>query len=100
MPVVVAIITPKSGKLAEVEELITGVSPAVHNETGCELYAIHKNTDTLVIVEKWADGEALAAHRSSTTMAEFGRKVVDLVEARAAYVVEAVPVGDATKGTL
>jgi quinol monooxygenase YgiN len=100
MPVVVAVITPKSGKLAEVEQLLAGVSAAVHQEPGCELYCIHKNTDTLVIVEKWADADALAAHRNSPTMANFGRTVVELVEARAAYVVDPVSAGDPSKGTL
>ena len=101
MPVLVAIITPMPGKLDEAAELFTRVIPTVHGEPGCELYSLHRNADKLVMIEKWADGDALAAHRHAPSLAEIGSKMGDLVaEPMQVLVLDALPAGDPAKGAL
>lgn len=36
--------------------------PLVHGEKGCERYALHESPDALVMIERWADGEATQGH--------------------------------------
>ncbi len=101
MPVLVATITPKPGKLDDVEAALTALIPAVHDEDGCQLYALHRGKDRLVFVEKWRDGDALAAHGKGPNMAAVGAAVKGLVDGPPDVVIlEAVPAGDATKGAI
>ena len=101
MPVLVAIITPKPGKLDEAAELFTRVIPMVHDEPGCELYSLHRNADKLVMIEKWTDEDALDKHRRAPSLAEIGARMGDLFdEPMQVLVVDAVPAGDPAKGAL
>jgi quinol monooxygenase YgiN len=101
MPVLVAIVTPKPGKIDEAAEVMASVIPEVHGEAGCELYALHRNADKLVMIEKWADAEALAAHGRSPALAQLGAKMANLAaEPMQLLVLDAVPAGDPEKGSL
>ena len=101
MPVLVAIVTPKPGKIDELAAVFTSIIPAVHDEPGCELYALHRNADKLVMIEKWADADALTAHGRSPALAKLGAKLADLAaEPMKLLVLEAVPAGDPAKGAL
>src|SRR5215469_15263018 len=51
VPVVVATITPIPGQLDALEATLKEMVPAVHEEDGCELYALHRGQDRLVFVE-------------------------------------------------
>jgi quinol monooxygenase YgiN len=100
VPVIVATVTPKPGKLEEVEAAFAETIPRVHEEQGCELYALHRSKDTLVMVEKWATDEDLAAHSTGEPYKALGMKLRELVEGRPALMVlEPVPAGGA-KGAL
>ena len=102
MPViVVATITPKAGKLEEVEAVFAAAIPKVHEEPGCELYALHRSQEALVMIERWADADALKAHGRGATMAEIGAGLTDLTEGRAEItLLEPAPYGDPAKGTV
>jgi quinol monooxygenase YgiN len=101
MPVLVAIVTPQPGKIDEAAEAFKAIVPAVHDEPGCELYSLHRNADKLVMIEQWADGDALATHGRSPALAALGGKLRDLTsEPMQLLVLEAVPVGDPAKGAL
>ena len=67
--VVVATIFPAPGRIDEVTALVLATLPAVHAEDGCELYALHRSGERLVMVEKWATSEHLDAHRSGAAVA-------------------------------
>ena len=60
--VVVATARPLPEHRDEVIAAFERVIPAVHGETGCEKYALHEAPDRLVMIERWADGEATQAH--------------------------------------
>jgi quinol monooxygenase YgiN len=64
MPVVVtAVFHPTEGHTADLIDALRASIPAVHNEQGCQLYAIHDAEDgTITMIEKWETREALAAH--------------------------------------
>jgi quinol monooxygenase YgiN len=93
---VVAIITTKPGKRAEVLELFHRNIPTVRAERGCIEYGPAVDADgidgptfgpdTYVVIEKWESREALAAHAASPHMAAYAATVRDLIAARAVHV--------------
>jgi quinol monooxygenase YgiN len=99
--VVVATILPLPDHREEVIEAIRAVVGQVHGEDGCQLYALHEAPDRLVMVEKWASGEALAVHGKGPALASLGQALAGKVAgAPDVVVLHAVPAGDAAKGAL
>lgn len=95
---VLAFITAKRGKRDEVLRHILAVESTVRKEKGCIEYQttidfegdgaaqFKLGNDTFVVIEKWACIEDLDLHRASPHMADFGKKVKDLVEKRIIHV--------------
>ncbi|HET9733004.1 MAG TPA: putative quinol monooxygenase [Acidimicrobiales bacterium] len=101
MPVIVATITPKPDQFDAVEKVLTRLIPAVHDEDGCELYALHRGKDRFVFVEKWRDAAALGTHGGGPNIQALNEGLKDLVAgAPDVQVLEAVPAGDADKGAV
>lgn len=101
MPVIVATITPKPDQLEEVVSRLKELIPAVHEEDGCELYALHQGKDRVVFVEKWRDREALGVHSTGANIQALNEKLRGLVEGRPdVQVLEPVAAGDASKGAV
>ncbi|MCU4183525.1 antibiotic biosynthesis monooxygenase [Acidiferrimicrobium sp. IK] len=99
--IVVATITPQPGKEAEVEAVFAAAIPTVHQEPGCELYALHRREGALVMIERWADADALQTHSKGPAMAEIGAGLANLVAGRPEItVLEPLPQGDPAKGAL
>ena len=85
---VLAFITAKPQQRDAVLKIFTDNLPAVHAEDGCIEYgAVIDVTaatpafgpDTFVVVEKWRDQAALAAHGATPHMKAFAAKIKDLV---------------------
>jgi quinol monooxygenase YgiN len=102
MPVVVvAIVTPKPDKIDEVREVLKRTVPAVHEEPGCDLYALHESDGSFIFVEQWADAEALRTHSSAPAVTTMFKEVSDhLAEPPVIKMAQPVPAGDAAKGAL
>ncbi len=95
---IVAIITTKPGKRAEVLDIFNANVPNVHAEDGCIEYGAtvdYENAgdfqtefgdDTFVVVEKWESLDALKAHIKAPHMVEYGQKVKDLQADRRIYI--------------
>jgi quinol monooxygenase YgiN len=95
---VVAIITAKPGKRAEVLEAFNANVPAVHAEKGCIEYGAAVDADgmggfqtkfgadTFLVIEKWEDQDALKAHAAAPHMAAYGAKTKDLIASRVIHV--------------
>jgi quinol monooxygenase YgiN len=93
---VIAILTAKPGKRDEVLAAFRANMPAVHAEEGCIEYGpavdaeggrgAKYGPDTLVIIEKWASLDALAAHAASPHMAAYAAKTRDLLANREVHV--------------
>ncbi|WP_197381012.1 putative quinol monooxygenase [Mycolicibacterium mengxianglii] len=102
MPVVVVATLPiKPGSADAVREACTRAIAAVHNEPGCDLYALHEGENVFVFVEQWADDDALKTHSAAPAVtAMFGEIGEHLDGAPDIRIVQAVPVGDPAKGSL
>lgn len=95
---VLAIITAKPGRRAEVLELFHANMPAVHAEPGCIEYgpAIDAEgfgalqtpfgPDSFVVIEKWESAEALKAHAATPHMAAYGARTKEMLASRAVHV--------------
>lgn len=61
--VVTAYFHPAAGKRDQLVEALRPAIAAVHQEPGCELYAIHDAPDgTIVMIEKWTSVRDLDDH--------------------------------------
>jgi quinol monooxygenase YgiN len=99
--VVVATIVPLAEHRDEVIAAFRTTIEQVHGEDGCELYALHEAPDRLIMVEKWASGEALATHSKGAALAALGPSLAGKVAgAPEVIVLQPVPAGDAGKGVL
>lgn len=100
--VVVAVAVPAEGQAAAVREALLAAVAAVHDEPGCERYALHAREDgAFVMVERWASVAALDAHGAGAALRVLG----PALEGRLAQPLDvtrmrAVPAGDPAKGAL
>jgi len=95
---VLAVITTKPGRRAEVLETFQANVPNVHAEDGCIEYVATIDAksagdvqtrfgdDTFVVVEKWASLDALKAHAAAPHMAAYAAKTRDLIASRVIHI--------------
>lgn len=95
---VIAVITAKPGQREAVLEAFRANVPAVLAEDGCIEYApmvdaeglgawqTRFGADSFVVVEKWRDAAALAAHAKAPHMAAYAARTKDLVASRTIHV--------------
>jgi quinol monooxygenase YgiN len=95
---VIAVITAKPGKRAQILQAFKANVPAVHAEDGCIEYAATVDAegmgaiqtkfgeDTFVVVEKWETADHLKAHAASAHMAAYAAKTKDLIASRVIHV--------------
>jgi quinol monooxygenase YgiN len=99
---VLAVFHPAPGHREAVLAALETAIPLVHDEPGCELYAITEADDgRLVMIEKWSSAEQLDAHTDGEPVAE----LVAALDGHLAQPVEVtrltpLPIGDAVKGEL
>jgi quinol monooxygenase YgiN len=99
--VVVATITPKPGEQDAVREALLSALPQVHDEPGCERYALHEGDGEFVMVEQWESPEALAVHSKAEALTRLGAALAGKVSGPPQVrTLTAVPGGDAEKGRL
>ena len=95
---VVAIITAHPGQREAILTAFADNVAAVRAEAGCIEYGAvvdaegfgsfqaRLGPDSFVVIEKWADADALKAHARSPHMAAYAAKTKDLTAARAVHV--------------
>ncbi|MFK7836423.1 MAG: putative quinol monooxygenase [Sulfitobacter sp.] len=95
---VIAVITTKRGKRAEVLDLFNANVPAVLAEDGCIAYEATIDTenagpmqaafgeDTFVVVEKWESMAALGAHAVSEHMKAYAASTKDMLADRKIHI--------------
>ena len=95
---VVAVITAKPDKRAEVLEAFHANIPNVHAEDGCIEYGptidaegvggiqTEIGPNSFIVIEKWKSLDHLKAHAAAPHMAEYAAKVKDMLESRVIYV--------------
>ncbi len=99
---VIAVITAKPGKRAEVLQHFRANVPNVHKEKGCIEYGAAVDaenalafqtkwgTETFLVVEKWESMEALKAHAAAPHMAAYGAKTKELIASRVIHILSPV----------
>jgi quinol monooxygenase YgiN len=99
--VVVATIRPLPEHVDAVIAAFAEVIPQVHEEDGCELYALHQADDRLIMIEKWASPEALAVHSKGPNLAALNPRLAGKVAGPPEVIVaRAVAAGDPARGQL
>jgi quinol monooxygenase YgiN len=100
--IVIATIYPLPEHRDEVITIFEGTIPRVHDEDlGCELYALHEGRDRLVMIEKWVNSDALAAHGGAAAMADAHVRLEGKLAQRTdVEVLRPHPAGIAAMGTL
>lgn len=96
---VVALMTAKPGRRAELLERFLAVLPIVHAEDGCIEYRplidndagldaarVPTGADTFAVIEKWVSVEALNAHAATDHMRKYGEGARDLIASRVIHV--------------
>ena len=100
--IVIATFHPHPGKRDAVRAALEAVIPDVHKETGCELYALHEETEgRLILIEKWTTRELWQEHLTLEPVKRSRASLEGLLES-ATEVVEmyAIPAGDSQQGEL
>jgi quinol monooxygenase YgiN len=99
---VLAIITAKPGRRAELLQAFNANVPNVHAEEGCIEYVATVDAegagsiqtrlgeDTFVVVEKWASLDALKAHAAAPHMAAYAARAKDMIASRVIHVLTPV----------
>lgn len=100
--VVTATFFPAEGAREALLEAMRIVIPLVHDEDGCELYAIQEDDEgTIVMIEKWESAQSLDAHGAGEAVADFTRRLDGLLAVPVEVVrYGAIPIGDPAKGAL
>lgn len=100
--VVTAIFTPAEGKRDALVAALTPAIAEVHEEEGCELYAIHDSPDgTIVMLEKWTSAAALDAHAAGQPVVRLNAAIEGLVAAPPVVTrLAPIPAGTPTQGAL
>ena len=99
---VIAIFTPKSEYAEEIKALLLRVTPRVHEEAGCEYYALHQDVDgRLIFVEAWSTRQLWIEHMEEPTVKEILAGVEGkLVKDVEVYELYNLPAGVSGKGSL
>jgi quinol monooxygenase YgiN len=102
MPVVVvATMKAKPESVDTVRDACTKAVEAVHQEPGCDVYALHEADGTFVFVEQWADADALKTHSTAPAVAALFGTVDELLDgAPDIKMLQPVVAGDPSKGAL
>jgi quinol monooxygenase YgiN len=95
---VLAILTAKPGRRAELLAAFKANVPAVHAEDGCIEYVATVDAegaasvqtrfgeDAFVVVEKWASLEALKAHAAAPHMKAYAERTGEMIASRVIHV--------------
>jgi len=100
---VVAVLTGRPGHGDQIIAAFDTVSPLVHAEEGCELYAAHREQggDTVVMIERWASRASLDAHAAGAPLAVLNDLTAEALERPYdVWFLDPVPLGDPAKGAL
>ena len=97
---VIAVITAKPGQRAALLEAFRANVPAVRAEAGCIEYGAAVDLeggpafqtscgpDSFMVIEKWADLDALKAHAAAPHMVDYGARTRDMVAQRAIHILQ------------
>ena len=100
--VVTAYFRPGPDQHDRVIEVLRPAIAAVHEEPGCELYAIHDSPDgTIVMIEKWSSVEGLDEHGRGAAVQALNASLEGLLRSAVEVTrLTPLPAGTAEQGQL
>lgn len=100
--VVVAIAMPAEGRGDAVRRALLTAVAEVHDEPGCETYALHEREDgALVMIERWTGVDALDEHGRGAALQRLGAALQGNLAAPLDVTrMRPLPAGDPAKGAL
>jgi quinol monooxygenase YgiN len=100
--IVIATFHPHPGKRDAVRAALEAVIPDVHKETGCELYALHEETEgRLILIEKWTTRELWQEHLTLEPVKRLRSSLEGLLESETEVLeMYGVPAGSSNQGEL
>ncbi|WP_308798654.1 putative quinol monooxygenase [Agromyces silvae] len=98
--VVTAVFVPAEGKRDELVAALREAIPAVHEEPGCVLYAIHDaEDDTITMLEKWSSAAELDAHAVGAPVTRLNQLIDGLIASPVVVTrMTAIPAGTDEQG--
>jgi quinol monooxygenase YgiN len=100
--VVIATFHPHPGKGDAVRQALEAVIPDVHEEPGCELYALHEETEgRLILIEKWTTRDLWQEHLTLEPVKRLRASLEGLLESETQVLeIYGVPLGRSDQGEL
>ncbi|QCB97998.1 antibiotic biosynthesis monooxygenase [Arthrobacter sp. PAMC25564] len=100
--IVTAVFTPKDGAFNQVAAALSPAIAAVHDEPGCQLYAIHEAPNgQIIMIEKWDTAELLDAHGAGEAVKRLNASLDGLLQGPVEVMrLSPLPAGTAHQGTL
>jgi quinol monooxygenase YgiN len=100
--IVIAWFTPREGHYENVRQALLAVTPEVHAEEGCELYALHEEVGgRLVFIEKWTTRELWQEHTRAPSVFGLTARLEGALEKPVeVWEMSGHPVGDPVLGSL
>jgi quinol monooxygenase YgiN len=100
--VVTAVFTPNEGALHQVTAALAPAIAEVHEEAGCQLYAIHEAPNgQIVMIEKWDSAELLDAHGAGEPVKRLNASLEGLLKGPVEVTrLSPIPAGTKQQGTL
>ena len=98
--VVVATLKVKPEAVDTSRAILIDAIEEMHGEPGCQLYALHESGSTFVIIEQWADSEALRKHIAAPAATKLQAAYGHLDGAPEVKILDPVAAGDPNKGQL
>jgi quinol monooxygenase YgiN len=100
--IVTAVFTPVEGAFDKVAAALAPAIAEVHEEAGCQLYAIHEAPNgQIVMIEKWDSAELLDAHGSGEPVQRLNASLEGLLQGPVEVTrLSPIPAGTKQQGTL
>lgn len=100
--IVTAVFHPLADRRQELVAALRTAIPAVHEEPGCLLYAIHDASDgTVTMIEKWSSADDLATHADGSAVVALNAAIDGLLDRPVVVTtMSAIPAGTAAQGRL
>ena len=94
---IVAFVTPKPEEFDRVKAILEAIIPEVHNEPGCDFYALHLDSlGRLAFIEAWTTRALWLEHMEAPTVARIREQTSGLLAAETEiFELSARPVGGA-----
>ncbi|MBT2533765.1 antibiotic biosynthesis monooxygenase [Arthrobacter sp. ISL-48] len=100
--IVTAVFTPMEGAFSKVAAALSPAIAEVHEEPGCQLYAIHEAPNgQIIMIEKWESAELLDAHGEGEAVKRLNASLEGLLQEPVDVTrLSPIPAGTEHQGTL